>query len=124
MRNQIGFGTYGGPHILPLVTEVATRALKAVWFQKWNVHRRLRPEEFGGRVHQQLRGQREYPIDGEVLESVAVKRVFENCGSYLLPQAFPEASPTHPPRPCGGFQRSGAASGSASCRCLAGLRNT
>ncbi|MET9431410.1 vanadium-dependent haloperoxidase [Streptomyces sp. NPDC003036] len=94
--NQIGFGTYGGPHILPLVTEVATRALKAVWFQKWYVHRRLRPEEFGGRVHLQLRGQREYPIDSEVLESVAVKRVFEKHGSHLLPQAFPEGSPTHP----------------------------
>lgn len=95
-RNQIGFGTYGGPHILSLVTEVATRALKAVWFQKWYVHRRLRPEEFGGRVHQQLRGQREYPIDSGVLDSVAVKRVFEKYGSYLLPQAFPEGSPTHP----------------------------
>ncbi|GAB2963852.1 vanadium-dependent haloperoxidase [Streptomyces pseudoechinosporeus] len=95
-RNQEGFGTYGGPHILSLVTEVATRALKAVWFQKWYVHRRLRPEEFGGRVHLQLRGQREYPIDSGVLDSVAVKRVFEKYGSYLLPQAFPEGSPTHP----------------------------
>jgi membrane-associated phospholipid phosphatase len=27
------------------------RAFHAVWFQKWFVHRRLRPEEFGGRVH-------------------------------------------------------------------------
>ncbi len=51
-----GFGTFGGPHILSLVTEVATRALKAVWFQKWYVHRRLRPEEFGGRVHNHLKG--------------------------------------------------------------------
>jgi hypothetical protein len=48
---QEGFGTFGGPHILSLVTEVATRALKAVWFQKWFVHRRLRPEAFGGRIH-------------------------------------------------------------------------
>ncbi|MBD1836225.1 hypothetical protein H6F61_26965 [Cyanobacteria bacterium FACHB-472] len=32
---QMGFGTFGGPHILSLVTEVATPALKAVWFQKW-----------------------------------------------------------------------------------------
>ncbi|GGK82708.1 hypothetical protein [Streptomyces flaveus] len=60
------------------------------------VHRRLRPEEFGGRVHLQLRGQREYTIDSGVLDSVAVKRVFEKYGSYLLPQAFPEGSPTHP----------------------------
>lgn len=55
-RTQEGFGTFGGPHILTLVTEVATRALKAVWYQKWGVHRRLRPEEFGGRIHVHLRG--------------------------------------------------------------------
>ncbi|HEV7897268.1 MAG TPA: vanadium-dependent haloperoxidase [Planosporangium sp.] len=96
-RNQIGFGTYGPPHILSLMTEVATRALKAAWYQKWYVHRRLRPEEFGGRVHLRLTGEREYPmIDPEVLESVAAKRTFERYGSYLLPQAFPEGSPTHP----------------------------
>jgi hypothetical protein len=93
---QIGFGTYGPPHILSLVTEVATRALKAAWYQKWSVHRRLRPEEFGGRVHLQLTGAREYPIDREVLDSGAVKRIFEKHGTYLLPQAFPEGSPTHP----------------------------
>ena len=34
---QIGFGTFGAPHILSLVCEAATRALKAVWYQKWNV---------------------------------------------------------------------------------------
>ncbi|MEV8444060.1 vanadium-dependent haloperoxidase [Actinosynnema sp. NPDC051121] len=95
--NQAGFGTYGAPHLLSLVTEVATRALKAVWFQKWFVHRRLRPEAFGGRVHAHLSGLRDYPmIDREVLDSEAVKLVYEKHGSYLLPQAFPEGSPTHP----------------------------
>jgi membrane-associated phospholipid phosphatase len=93
---QIGFGTYGPPHLLSLVTEVASRALKAVWYQKWMVHRRLRPEEFGGRVHLHLTGAREYPIDAEVLDSGAVKRTFEKYGTYLLPQAFPEGCPTHP----------------------------
>jgi len=48
---QDGFGTFGGPHILSLVTEVATRALKAVWYQKWSVRRRLRPEAMAGLVH-------------------------------------------------------------------------
>lgn len=47
---QQGFAHFGGPHILTLVCEVATRALKAVRFQKFNVHRRLRPEAVGGRV--------------------------------------------------------------------------
>lgn len=70
------FGTFGGPHILSLVTEVATRALKAVWFQKWYVHRRLRPEEFGGRVHYHLSGATAYPIDSEILNSQAVQQTF------------------------------------------------
>ena len=41
---QTGFAQFGPPHILNLVSEVATRALKAVRFQKYNVHRRVRPE--------------------------------------------------------------------------------
>lgn len=44
------FATFGGPHILSLVTEVATRCLKAVRRQKFNYHRRARPEVVGGRL--------------------------------------------------------------------------
>jgi hypothetical protein len=43
-RTRGSFASFGGPHILSLVTEVATRALKAVWRQKWLHHRRARPE--------------------------------------------------------------------------------
>lgn len=93
---QAGFGTFGGPHILSLVTEVATRALKAVWHQKWFVHRRLRPETFGGRIHNHLTHQANYPIDAEILNSSVVDRIFSQYGTYLLPMAFPEGSPTHP----------------------------
>ena len=32
------------------------RALKRPGFKKWLVHRRLRPEEFGGRAHQTVVG--------------------------------------------------------------------
>lgn len=52
---QQGFALFGGPHILTLVTEVATRALKAVRFQKYNTHRRLRPEAVAGRVERHSR---------------------------------------------------------------------
>ena len=45
--NQEGFATFGNWHVPTLVAEVATRALWAVWFQKWFVHRWLRPEEPG-----------------------------------------------------------------------------
>ena len=43
-----GFASFGGPHVLSLVTEVATRCLKAVRRQKYNYHRRARPERLGG----------------------------------------------------------------------------
>lgn len=39
-----GFALFGGPHILTLLTEVSTRALKAVRRQKYQVHLRARPE--------------------------------------------------------------------------------
>ncbi|MFE3461512.1 vanadium-dependent haloperoxidase [Nocardiopsis aegyptia] len=97
--NQQGFGTYGGPHLLTLVTEIATRALKAVWYQKWNVHRRLRPETFGGRIHAHLDDSVpvEYAmIDEEILESGALAKAQHRWGVSLLPQAFPEGSPVHP----------------------------
>ncbi len=95
-RNMEGFAEFGGPHVLSLVTEVATRALKAVWWQKWFVHRRLRPEEFGGRVHNHLTGAASYPIYDDLLGSAALPLVHDVYGTYLLPQAFPEGSPTHP----------------------------
>ena len=99
-KTQIGFGTFGGPHILSLVTEVATRALKAVWWQKWFINRRLRPEEYGGLIHVKLEGvggvKKNYPIDPQILNSKALKRVHDRTGTYLLPIAFPEGSPTHP----------------------------
>ena len=95
-RTQDGFGTFGGPYIKTIMCEVATRALKAVWYQKWFVHRRLRPEVFGGRVHNHLTGAAEYPIDPEILDSPVLDVVFSLYETFLLPQAFPEGSPLHP----------------------------
>ena len=103
-QTQEGFGTFGGPHILSLVTEVATRALKAVWYQKWYTHRRLRPEAMGGLIHNILSGTANYPVHDEILDSttgslmdrvnVANTAAAEN--TYLLPMAFREGSPMHP----------------------------
>jgi membrane-associated phospholipid phosphatase len=96
-RTQIGFGTFGAPHISALMTEVSEYALRAQWFQKWWVHRALRPEAYGGLVHNVKTGTAQYPLHADVLNSQAVAAVFvKNRGSYLLPMAFPEGSPTHP----------------------------
>jgi hypothetical protein len=96
-RTQTGFGTFGGPAISAAVAEVATRALKAVWYQKWFVHRRLRPEAFGGRVHNLLTHPGlNYPVHHDVLNSAGLSEVFGRYGTYLLPEAYPEGCPLHP----------------------------
>ncbi len=94
--NQQGFGTFGAPHIKALVAEVATRALKTVWHQKWLVHRVLRPEAYGGLVHLTMAGTQSYPVHPDVLNSAAVQQDFSANGTYLLPMAFPEGCPQHP----------------------------
>jgi hypothetical protein len=93
---QTGFVEFGAPHILSMLTEVATRALKAVWYQKWSVHRRLRPEVYGGRLHNHKTGAASYPLHAEILTSPVLDAVYQAHGTYLLPMAFPEGSPTHP----------------------------
>jgi hypothetical protein len=51
---QSGVVTFGAPDILDQVARSANAAMKAAWYHKWLVHRRLRPEEAGGRVHHHL----------------------------------------------------------------------
>lgn len=98
---QAGFAEFGAPHVLGLVAEVATRALRAAWAQKWLVHRRMRPEEFGGRLHNHLTGASVYAIDSQMLSSTSLARVFSRHGTFLLPQQFPEGCALHPAYPSG-----------------------
>jgi membrane-associated phospholipid phosphatase len=98
---QSGFCTFGAPHALDLLAKVANYGLKAAWYQKWYVHRRLRPEEFGGAVHKVRKRIADYPIHTDILNSSALETVFNATGTYLLPQAYPEGCPTHPSYPSG-----------------------
>lgn len=96
---QAGFGTFGGPHVAALLCEVATRALKAVWYQKWFVHRRLRPEVHAARVDRTFYHGAAYPVHSEILSSLsngARLGGYLPPGNALLPMAFAEGSPTHP----------------------------
>jgi hypothetical protein len=95
--NQEGFATFGAPAVATAVAEISTRALKGVWYQKWLVHRRLRPEAYGGLVHNTLAmTPGKYALHQDVLNSDAVQRMKAKFGTYLLPLAFPEGSPLHP----------------------------
>jgi hypothetical protein len=107
---ETGFATFGAPHICCLLGRASEAALKAAWFQKWLVHRRLRPEAFGGRVHQTKTGVVQYPIHSDLLNSAALNSVFAANGTYLLPQSYPEGCPLHPSYPAGHATVAGACS--------------
>jgi hypothetical protein len=117
-----GFALFGGPHILNLVTEVATRGLKAVRYQKFNVHCRLRPEAVGGLIEFDPHGVGAAvgaKLSNNLKDRIRDWNVFQNsvanfnlrsaldpakvaaAGSIdektlLLAMAFPEGSPMHP----------------------------
>jgi membrane-associated phospholipid phosphatase len=98
-KAQCGFITGGAAEILSLLTDVATIAGRAQWYQKWLVHRRLRPEAFAGRVEVLRLGRRtlgDYPINSDLFNSNVLNKIFTKYGNHLLPLAFPEGSPTHP----------------------------
>ncbi|MGP1386665.1 MAG: vanadium-dependent haloperoxidase [Thainema sp.] len=118
LDKQQGFAQFGGPHILSLVTEVATRALKAVRYQKFNLHRRARPEALSGLINRYCNNDKENiagimalaeGIDDDLLHDVATHNALQNqssdrmndanggySNSFLLPMAFAEGSPMHP----------------------------
>jgi hypothetical protein len=100
-RTQKGFVMFGGPHIIDMMARVANPGMKATWYQKWLVHRRLRPEEFGGRVHNRKLGAASYPVEPKLLNSQALQLTSLRNGSYLLPMSYPEGCPTHPAFPSG-----------------------
>lgn len=111
-----GFATLGGPDLLTLVSEVASRALKVVWRQKWLVHRRCRPEVFGGLLQMQINGyggeMRDYGLPLDMLGSAACKKAMKDtldavalhnaamnadgAATLFLPMAFSAGSPSHP----------------------------
>lgn len=104
--SQHGFGTLGGPDALGTVGEMATRALKGVWFHKWVVNLRHRPENYGALVHAALTKRTPFPqaagnLHGDIFKSAALDIVRDKFGTFLLPQAFPEGAPAHPCYPTG-----------------------
>lgn len=101
IANQGGFVTFGSADVLSLVTGIACSALKAAWAQKWLFHRRLRPEEYAGRVQQHLTGKTSYPLHESLFSAQAISELYKRFGSYLLPMAYPEGCPTHPAYPAG-----------------------
>lgn len=105
-----GLGTFDFAHLMTLLGHVATA--QHFSFHKWR-HRLLRPEALGGRVHNHLKGQANYPLHNSLLHSGALERIHDHNakinkrrnisdeGSFLLPCLFGEGCPTHPSYPAG-----------------------
>ncbi|BCS35991.1 phosphoesterase [Luteitalea sp. TBR-22] len=108
-RNQAGYVTFGLPFIVDLASRVAMHALRAAWFHKWVLHRRLRPEELGGRMEAAASGA---PVaawpDARFLQSAACGEARRRTGGFLLPVAWPEGAPIHPAYPAAHAATAGA----------------
>lgn len=102
--HQQGFVLYAVQHVLSLLGEVCDRALKTVLFQKFNVHRRLRPEALAARMEKsEVLGISEISHMASELNGTGIadeiRRITgaaSGTESMLLPMAFPEGSPMHP----------------------------
>ncbi len=106
ITNQGAFTSLGGPFVIDLVSTAGNLALSGAWFQKWRVHRLLRPEAYAGRVHFHMKGLRGYELNDDILNSGAVNQInslnlSNGNDTYLLPMAYTEGSPTHPSYPAG-----------------------
>ena len=109
-QTQDGFGTFDLAQVTCLIGLVSNSALKAAWYQKWFAHRRLRPEEFGGRVYQVRADAADYPIHADLMaRSTVLDEIARRFGTHLLPQAYPEGAPLHPAYPSGHATWAGAA---------------
>ena len=102
--HQQGFVLYAVQHVLSLLGEVCDRALKTVLFQKFNVHRRLRPEALAARIEKSdlLEIPEITAMANELNDTGIAEEIRRITGrtsgteSMLLPMAFAEGSPMHP----------------------------
>ena len=129
IRSSEPFGSLGQPDITIKSGLAGVYGLKHAWFQKWCVHRRLRPEVYAQRLELFRRGELgdpNSPLDNDEFNNIfgegaevwrttqVLDRILEHNkqqnqgnnredrdGTWLLPIAYPEGSPTHPSYPGG-----------------------
>lgn len=100
-RNQTPFALFGPPHLLTLVTEVSSRALKAVRLQKFSIHRRMRPEAAaalfhtvftGYHPHRDIAGTQPYAQGDGSTEAAAVDLLADKVAPYTHPYVDDKAT--------------------------------
>ena len=106
IENQSAFVTFGMADVLSFLGSVTRVALQAAWVQKWVVQRRLRPEAMALRNETNRTGATNFALDTQVNAAPGntpnpIVTLYIDAGLVLLPQAYPEGSPTHPSYPAG-----------------------
>lgn len=110
-----GFVDFGRSAYQAAIAGIHNTHLRVAWYHKWRVHRRPRPEAYGGRIRNVLESESngdraaaeayEMPdnlhlTDDEALPK-GLQEVQEEIDTRLLPQAYAVGSPTHPSYPAG-----------------------
>lgn len=122
-ENTDSFVDYGHNNAQAMVAGITNDAFHGAWCHKWGVHRRPRPEALSGLIHHEEEGNIDIydipePLDDSIDQPLdlddfpgqdrVLARIKNNHGTYLLPQAYPEGSPTHPSYPAGHATNAGA----------------
>jgi len=102
-KNQTAAGaSFGLPYVQAVLAEGTSYATRGSYWQKYFVHRTVRPEAYGGLAHHRLaNGASDYPLHDAFLRSDALGRSKAKYGTYLLSQTYPEAAPLHSAYPGG-----------------------
>jgi len=117
-----GFNTFSSAYLFQLLAQVA-QTEAAAFYEKWYVHRKVRPEAHGNLVdgilthrfsltpsmHADLLNSSVLPLIFERNRQLNVKRGLGTTGSFLLPQMPAGGSPSHPSSPAGHAFTAGAA---------------
>ncbi|MGD0476521.1 MAG: vanadium-dependent haloperoxidase [Candidatus Velthaea sp.] len=91
-------GEFDFDDIVAMMSFASSISGVATLYQKMFIHRRARPEAFGGLVD---RGPKASPLHPDIWTTPALELVRARYDSHLLPQAYLEGCPTHPTYPSG-----------------------
>lgn len=95
-----GFLNYGVPDIMKILDVVSSEALRMTWYQKWVVHRALRPEE-AGKLFQTETNKHFHPKLYENIGFIETQINPTNELKKMITSVYPEGCPNHPSYPAG-----------------------
>ncbi len=89
-----GASTFGAPYVQALVATGISHSIRIAYWQKYRIHRTLRPEAYAGLIHHRVTGNAtDYPVHQSVLGSRALEQSRGKFGTHLLSHVYPEGSP-------------------------------